>query len=113
MELKGKEMSEEHPQIADPDVLAAEIGEILASGSLYRSFIYTGTKCHFTNNRGAVNMPRYGALPRLKMFCARPACNARTWWDADSYEYYFKTSIQARTYKCRNCGQNWQHYYLI
>lgn len=109
-------MPEKLPLIEDPGILAEKLREILISGSLYRNFAYTGSNCHFTNNRGAVNMPRYGELPRqLRMFCNHDDCNAPELWDVDRDEVYFGRSdqIQQRVYTCRNCGENKQYYQII
>jgi hypothetical protein len=97
-------------------MLDEKLREILVTGSLYRKFIYTGKGCHFTNNRGAVGMPRYGQLPRqLRMYCDHEKCRAETWWDVGYDELYFESSdlIQKRSYTCRNCGVSNQHYQLI
>lgn len=107
-------MAETPPHIEDPAVLEEKLRDILVSGSLYRSFVYTGRHCHFVNTR-ASGMPRYGQLPRqLRMFCDHNKCKALTWWDAENHDVYFKSSfIVERMYVCRNCGQSVQHYQLI
>jgi hypothetical protein len=107
-------MAEAPPQFDDPSKLAEKIGEALITGSLYRKFIYTGESCHFTKPHPAVGAPRYGQLPRLRMFCDHPECSALTWWEVDHSEVYFKgAAIQERLYTCRNCGRNTQHYHII
>jgi hypothetical protein len=90
---ESNDMPEELPKIDDPEILAEKIGEILISGSLYRKFEYIGTQCHFTKPHPAVGSPRYGALPRLRMFCNRSECNMRTWWDVN---YFCRQTYSAK-----------------
>ncbi len=110
-----KDNQEVLQEIEDPGVLNEKLREILVEGSLYRNFFYRGGGCHFTNNRGAVNRPRYGQLPRqLRMYCDDEKCKAQTWWDVDNDEVYFKSSfIYERIYECRNCGLSQQYYQFI
>jgi hypothetical protein len=105
----------ERPQIEDQEVLNEKLREILVTGSLYRTFAYTGRGCHYTNNRGPMNRPRYGQLPeQVRMFCDNEKCGALEWWDVDNDEVYFSSSfIQGRYYTCRNCGVKKQYYQFI
>jgi hypothetical protein len=58
------------PQIADANALAEKLQDILVTGSLYRSFVYTGSNCHQTDNRGYLAGKRFGELPhQLRMYC--------------------------------------------
>ncbi len=104
----------ERPHLEEPQLLDEKLREILVTGSLYRNFAYTGTNCHFTNDRG-MTRARYGAFPKqLRMYCEHEKCEAETWWDVDRQEVYFSSGfIQERYYKCRNCGVSKQYYQFI
>jgi hypothetical protein len=98
------------PHIEDPQTLDEKLREILVSGSLYRTFVYTGRGCHFSNATS-----RCGALPKqVRMYCDHEKCKAETWWDVDNGNCYFSSGfIKERRYTCRNCGKNAQYYQLI